>query len=154
MKYRKPIISLIQGIVIATLGMTAQAGDIADKLEIEMKAEIRGESDTKRDKNRKPRETLAFFGLEDDMKVVELIPGGGWYTKLLAPILAENGQLHVAFGTSWMEKNLLTQPGFEDVKVAAPKAKMYRPEGARFYTLESTPLGLTNQDIVFTFVHL
>ena len=54
MKYRKPIISLIQGIVIATLGMTAQAGDIADKLEIAMKAEIRGESDTKRDKNRKP----------------------------------------------------------------------------------------------------
>ena len=39
MKYRKPIISLIQGIVIATLGMTAQAGDIADKLEIAMKAE-------------------------------------------------------------------------------------------------------------------
>ncbi|MDG1835407.1 MAG: hypothetical protein P8J22_07905 [Pseudomonadales bacterium] len=151
MKYRKPIISLIQGIVIATLGMTAQAGDIADKLEIAMKAEIRGESDTKRDKNRKPRETLAFFGLEDDMKVVELIPGGGWYTKLLAPILAEDGQLHVAFGTSRMEKNLLTQPGFEDVKVAAPKAKMYRPEGARFYTLENTDLGLTNQDIVFTF---
>jgi predicted methyltransferase len=85
------------------------------------------------------------------MKVVELIPGGGWYTKLLAPILAEDGQLHVAFGTRWMEKNLLTQPGFEDVKVAAPKAKMYRPEGARFYTLESTPLGLANQDIVFTF---
>ncbi len=151
MKYRKPIISLIQGIVIAAVGMNAQAGDIAEKLEIAMQAEIRGESDTKRDKNRKPKETLAFFGLEDDMKVVELIPGGGWYTKLLAPVLAEDGQLHIAYGTGRVEKNLLTQPGFEGVKIAAPKAKMYRPKGARFYTIENTPLGLTNQDIVFTF---
>ncbi len=151
MKYRTPLISLIQGIAIAALSMTAHAGDITEKLEIAMKSEIRGAADTKRDKNRKPRETLAFFGLEDDMKVVELIPGGGWYTKLLAPVLAENGQFHVALGVGRVEKNLLTQPDFGHVKVAAPKAKMYRPEGARFYTVENANLGLKGQDIVFTF---
>ena len=151
MKYRTLIISLIQGIVIATMGMSAQAGDITEKLEMALKSDIRGEADTKRDKNRKPAATLAFFGLEDDMKVVELIPGGGWYTKLLAQILAEDGKLSVAYGTGRIEKNLLTQAGFDMVKVAGSKAKMYRPEGARFYTLEKADLGLRNQDIVFTF---
>ena len=145
------VFSLIQGLVIAGLGMQAQAGDITEKLEMAMKSDIRGEADTKRDRNRKAKETLAFFGLEDDMKVVELIPGGGWYTKLLGQVLAEDGQLHVAFGTGNVEKNLLTKPGFEQVKVAGTKAKMYRPEGARLYTLEKTDLGLKNQDIVFTF---
>jgi predicted methyltransferase len=48
-----------------------------------------------RDVYRHPAETLAFFGLRDDMNVVELWPGGGWYTTLLAPVLAERGKLTV-----------------------------------------------------------
>ena len=52
-----------------------------------------------RDANRKPLQTLEFFGLKDDMKVLELVPGGGWYTKILAPVLAESGVLQVAIGT-------------------------------------------------------
>ena len=145
------VFSLLQGFLIAGMGMQAQAGDITEKLEMAMKSDTRGDADKLRDKNRKPKETLAFFGLEDDMKVVELIPGGGWYTKLLAPILAKDGELHVAYGTGGVEKNLLNKPGFEKVKVAGTKAKMYRPEGARRYTLEKADLGLKNQDIVFTF---
>ena len=46
-----------------------------------------------RDKYRHPRETLEFFGLKPDMTVVQLWPGGGWYTEILAPVLAEHGQL-------------------------------------------------------------
>jgi predicted methyltransferase len=48
-----------------------------------------------RDQYRHPRDTLEFFGLRDDMTVVELWPGGGWYTALLAPLLAEKGKLVV-----------------------------------------------------------
>lgn len=151
MKYRMLVIGLVQGIVIAGMSMTAQAGDITEKLDMALKSEMRGEADTKRDKNRKPKETLAFFGLEDDMKVVELMPGGGWYTKLLAPILADKGELHVAYGTGNVEKGLLTKPGFDKVKVTAKKSKFVRPEGARRYTLENIDLKLRNQDIVFTF---
>jgi predicted methyltransferase len=46
-----------------------------------------------RDKWRHPRETLEFFGLRPDMAVVELWPGGGWYTAILAPFLADKGKL-------------------------------------------------------------
>lgn len=40
---------------------------------------------------RHPRETLEFFGIAPGMTVVEVLPGGGWYTKLLAPYLGEDG---------------------------------------------------------------
>jgi predicted methyltransferase len=46
-----------------------------------------------RDKYRHPAETLEFFGIRPDMTVVELWPGNGWYTAILAPFLAEKGKL-------------------------------------------------------------
>lgn len=46
-----------------------------------------------RDKYRHPRETLEFFGLRPDMTVVQLWPGNGWYTEVLAPVLRDHGQL-------------------------------------------------------------
>ncbi|MCG5051599.1 MAG: methyltransferase domain-containing protein [Myxococcales bacterium] len=48
-----------------------------------------------RDKYRHPAPTLAFFGLQDDFTVLELWPGGGWYTEILAPVLRDNGKLLV-----------------------------------------------------------
>ena len=42
---------------------------------------------------RHPQETLEFFGTAPDMTVVEVLPGGGWYTKILLPYLGSDGQL-------------------------------------------------------------
>lgn len=49
-----------------------------------------------RDVYRHPAETLAFFGIEPDMTVVEVSPGGGWYTEILAPYLRESGRFYAA----------------------------------------------------------
>ena len=49
-----------------------------------------------RDKYRNPAATLAFFGIKPTHNVVELWPGGGWYTEILAPYLAAKGKLTVA----------------------------------------------------------
>jgi predicted methyltransferase len=46
-----------------------------------------------RDEYRHPVETLKFFGLKEDMTVVEIWPGGGWYTSILNPVLKDKGQL-------------------------------------------------------------
>jgi predicted methyltransferase len=46
-----------------------------------------------RDVYRHPLETLQFFGIRPDMTVIELSPGGGWYTEILAPFLYERGHL-------------------------------------------------------------
>ena len=52
-------------------------------------------AETARDKWRHPAETLEFFGIRDSMTVVELWPGAGWYTAILAPLLADKGKLVV-----------------------------------------------------------
>jgi predicted methyltransferase len=49
-----------------------------------------------RDVWRHPAETLAFFGVEPGMTVVEAWPGGGWYTKILAPYLRSGGGAYYA----------------------------------------------------------
>ena len=49
-----------------------------------------------RDQYRHPGETLKFFGLEPDMTVVEITPGKGWYTEILAPVLRNDGILYAA----------------------------------------------------------
>ncbi len=48
-----------------------------------------------RDKYRHPLETLELFGLKTSSHVLEYGPGGGWYTELLAPVLAKKGKLSV-----------------------------------------------------------
>lgn len=40
---------------------------------------------------RHPKDTLEFLGVEPGMRVVEVLPGGGWYTKILLPYLGEEG---------------------------------------------------------------
>lgn len=56
----------------------------------------RSDENKARDQYRHPRETLEFFGLREDMAVVEISPGGGWYTEILAPLLMEKGTLYAA----------------------------------------------------------
>jgi len=132
----------------------AQASDFAaveTKLKAAMEADIRTGAEVERDRNRRPVETLEFFGLRDDMKVLELLPGGGWYTKLLAPVIADNGEFYVALGTGRVKERVLNQAGFEQVKVVAEDANIYRPEGSRFYALELDDLEVEDVDIVFTF---
>jgi predicted methyltransferase len=49
-----------------------------------------------RDPYRHPQQTLEFFGIRQDMTVVEIWPGGGWYTEVLAPLLRERGRLYAS----------------------------------------------------------
>jgi len=152
---QKNMYSLALLVALAVLpGLPALASDydpVKAKLENAMASEIRTPAETARDQNRKPVETLEFFGLRDDMKVVELFPGGGWYTKLLAPVLAENGEFYIAFGTSRAQSAVAGQPGFENMRVTAVDAEVGRAEGARFYTASNTDLGVRNVDMVLTF---
>jgi predicted methyltransferase len=59
-------------------------------------ASHRSPENRSRDPHRHPRETLEFFGLRPDMKVVEVWPGNGWYTEILAPLVRDKGALYAA----------------------------------------------------------
>ena len=138
--------------VLLLLGLSAQAAnDIDAKVEAALTAEARPQADRDRDRNRRPLQTLKFFGLKDDMRVLELLPGGGWYTRVLAPVLSENGKLYVALGTGRVSRTVLTEPGFENVEVLATNENTRRPEGSRHYTMDEFDFGVRDLDMVLTF---
>lgn len=78
---------------LAALCGAAQADGALDAV---LAGEHRSEANRARDAYRHPAATLAFFGIEPGMSVVELWPGRGWYTEVLAPYLRENGKLYAA----------------------------------------------------------
>ena len=65
---------------------------MADSLAEAIAGEHRKTENSARDVYRKPAEVLSFLGFTDDMTVVEIWPGGGWYTEILAPALQAKGQ--------------------------------------------------------------
>jgi predicted methyltransferase len=56
----------------------------------------RTDAERARDVYRHPEQTLRFFGIKPNQTVIEIEPGAGWYTEILAPYLRERGELYVA----------------------------------------------------------
>lgn len=139
-------------IVLLLVTPFAFADDAIDaKVETALAADARPQADRDRDRNRWPLATLTFLGMTDDMRVLELLPGGGWYTRVLAPVLAENGQLYVAIGTDRVRDGVLTEPGFEQVEVLDISDNLHRPQGSRYYVVNDFDFGVTDLDMVLTF---
>jgi predicted methyltransferase len=82
--------------VLATAGAGARAEPVGKALDRAIAAPHRSPVNRLRDQYRHPAKTLAFFGVKPGHTVVELWPGAGWYTEILAPYLAERGDLTVA----------------------------------------------------------
>ncbi len=106
-----------------------------------------------RDVYRHPRETLLFFGLRPDQAVIEIAPGGGWYTEILAPVLRERGRLYAAhYPADGTPQQRSSRSGFQK-KLQDSPAVYGRvtlatvPKGDRFTDLPA-PGGV---DLVLTF---
>ena len=70
-------------------------------LESAISAPTRSPANRARDQYRHPAETLAFFGIKPSDTVVEIWPGGGWYTEILAPYLAAGGGRLILASPDW-----------------------------------------------------
>lgn len=68
----------------------------ADPLTDAVAGDHRDEANTARDAYRNPVATLQFFDIQPNHTVVEISPGGGWYTEILAPYLRADGLLYAA----------------------------------------------------------
>ena len=69
---------------------------IPGSLEEAVEASSRSEENVDRDRYQHPKETLEYFGIKPDLTVVELSPGAGYFTEILAPYLARQGQYVMA----------------------------------------------------------
>ena len=110
-----------------------------DALKASLAGAQRTPANAARDAWRHPYETLSFFGIRPDMTVVELSPGGGWYTEVLAPYLRDRGRLILAgadpesieaysrLSAERLKAKLQAQPAVYDkaqMTVFAPPAKL------------------------------
>ncbi len=135
----KPRLALLAALLLLAAGVHAAADDAREAVQAAVDGEHRSAENRARDQHRHPVETLMFFGLEPDMTVVELWPGGGWYTDILAPVLKEEGKLYAA---SW-------DPTLESDYVQTNLAKYKEKIAARevYGDVELTVLGRGKTDI-------
>jgi len=90
----KPI---IQSIFLISAVLSSSITQASDNLQEIASGEHRSEKNIARNDFRHPVETLNFFGIKNNMTVVEISPGGGWYTEILAPYLKDKGH-YIAAG--------------------------------------------------------
>ncbi len=133
--------------------MPEKLSPLGEKIEAAVKGDMRSADEKARDTERKPRQTLEFFGLKEDMRVVELFPAGGYFTKILAPVLADRGELYVAIGTARaIEPMIRDVPAMAKVRVAPADAKIVPAAGQMgLFDLGDFSLGVTDVDLVLTF---
>ena len=82
--------------VLATPAAAEFDAKTAAAVDAAINGDHRTDAHKARDAARKPREVLEFLGFRSDMTVVEIWPGGGWYTQILAPALKDDGALYAA----------------------------------------------------------
>lgn len=125
-------------------------GGFADRVQAALDEESRPAKDKARDGNRLPKETLAFFGVESDQRVLELLPGGGWYTRLLAPALEGTGQLYLAFDGR-MSDEFRAQRLMKHVESLKIDATLAKTEHPGIFGIPAFEFGVKDLDTVLTF---
>ncbi len=109
-----------------------------------------------RDPWRRPAETLAFFGVQPTSTVVEITPGGGWYTEILGPALANGGKLLAAVvdpaSASERSRDYYTRAADAYGAKLAADPELYGSTEIVSFSLESPSFGPDGSaDVVVTF---
>jgi len=117
----------------------------------------RPEEDRVRDAGRRPEQVLEFFGVGPGAHVADLLAGGGYYTRILVPVVGPDGAVYAGnnpffqrFGEEAMTA-LLSQPGFENVhRIDGPVDEVALPMDASLdvvmVVLAYHDLWLTDED--------
>ena len=137
-------------------GIPAPVGAADALLQHAVDGSWRSAANKARDRYRHPAGTLQFFGLRPDMTVIELDPGGGWYTEILAPVLHDRGHLMEATPSAVAGSPFMR-------KMASAFEKKLKSDPAVYGTVRTIPfappaqvnLGQPNSaDMVLTFRNL
>lgn len=128
--------------------------EIGKKIQAAADSDIRTAEEKERDANRKPRETLEFFGLREDMRVVELVPSTGWYTKVIAPVVAEQGKLYVGLGTRSIGPVIEAHEELSKVEILPVDVQFKPTDIFGLFEIDEFGLGVEDVDLVLTFRNL
>ena len=151
MTHRKARKFLVLAVGLLATGIAFSATDSALKSAVSSPA--RSAKAVARDKARHPYEELTFFGIKPDMTVVELWPGGGYWTDILGPYLAAKGTYYLALNPPGNAEEDGENKALRE-HLAAEKAKMGTVHETQLGAghLEIAPAG--SADLVLTFRNL
>jgi predicted methyltransferase len=77
----------------AIVAMNALDPQLSAAIDAALAGAQRADADRARDQYRNPKASLAFWGFRPDMTVIEVSPGGGYWTEILAPLMSDKGTL-------------------------------------------------------------
>ena len=136
---RLPFVLAVSMVAMAALS-PAQAKS-PDAISAAIADASRPDADKQRDANRKPAETLAFAGVKPGDRVAELLPGGGYFTRLFSKIVGAGGHVYAlvpapspsappdAPDFAARVKALAADPNYSNVSVVVqPFAQLKAPE--------------------------
>jgi len=142
----------VMGLLISS---TSYAHTDQSKLEQAITGEHRSVKNKARDQYRHPKATLEFFGFKPEMTVVEITPGGGWYTEILAPALKGSGKLYGAHYPDTGEDNYYSNSRKKLEKKLASDAVFSEVELTNFVPRKASELAPAGSaDMVLTFRNL
>ena len=149
----------LKSLLVATLTMTstmALSHNHESSLEHALQSSERSAKNSARDEYRHPAQTLAFFGFKPTMTVVEIAPGGGWYSEILAPALKEQGTYYAAHfpadsSVGYYQRSLagFKQKVAEDERFSSVKITEFAP----VTHLDIAPAGSADMVLTFRNVH-
>lgn len=139
MKWLKPLL-LVVAVILAGCS-TPQTGssvdNTADMSTLDAIIASRADDQKARDDSRHPAQVIEFFGLKPGMRVAEVLPGGGWYTRILAPYVGPNGAI---FGVNYADTLWALFGFFDDATIAKRIASMETfPQRVAEYSAVSIP---------------
>jgi len=158
MKTIKTLLSAsIISLSLASVSAAAHTMHSADNTQLAqaVASEHRSAANKMRDEYRHPQQTLEFFGFKSDMTVVEITPGGGWYTEILAPALKGKGKLIGAHYPDTGEDNYYSNSRKRLEKKLASHAMFSEVELSNFVPKKASELAPAGTaDMVLTFRNL
>jgi len=132
-----------------------QSVEATDSLATVVASTDRSDANRARDDYRHPLETLQFFGITPDMTVVEISPGGGWYTEILAPYLKQQGTLYAAHFPSETNSEFYQRSRARFVERVATDANFSKVIVTEFSPAGTKLIATANStDLVLTFRNL
>jgi len=142
--------------------------EAVDPWTVALEGDHRSAENKARDEHRHPQETLKFFGVTPSSTVVELAPGGGWYSEILAPLVREEGRLILSvsspegpqsyYGTrqtqAFVEKKSSEADVYGNIELAYTDATIETDDEGKVESIKvnAMPLGAAGSaDVVLTF---
>jgi predicted methyltransferase len=145
--------ALVAALIVLTVGTRPRSGNAQQSADHSLEQAIdsasRRPKDVARDKYRHPSRTLTFFGIKPDMTVVEIWPGSGWYTDILAPYLRDHGKLYEAIASGEDEAEFKKKLAADPARFGKVTVTMLAPPGK----MDIAPAGSADMVLTFRNVH-